>query len=178
MSILKFLGLDREVTAGSGSAGDIETVRKIVDELDHMEPDRARYIASFAYVLSRVAYADLQISVEETRSMERVVMGLGGLPEEQAILVVQMAKTQALLFSGTENFLVTRELGELASREDKLRVLECLFAVSASDDSISTAEGAEIRKIADELKISRKDYINARVEYREHLAVLKKSETG
>ncbi len=176
MSIWKFLGLDKpepERREETPSA-ETETVRKIVEQLDRMEPERARHIAAFAYNLSRVAHADRHISAEETRAMERIVMEMGGLPEEQALLVVQMAKTQSRLFGGTENFLVTREFNKLATREQKLRLLECLFAVSASDQSISTAEDNEIRQISKELLLSHKDFIQARLAFREHLAVLKK----
>ena len=62
MSILEFLGLRRtdERTDASESA-ETETVRKIVDRLDHLEPERARFVAAFAYILSRVAHADLEI---------------------------------------------------------------------------------------------------------------------
>ena len=49
--------------------GDTETVRRIVHELDKLDPERARYLAAFAYVLSRVAGADLHISAVETTSM-------------------------------------------------------------------------------------------------------------
>ena len=44
---------------------ETETVRKIIAELDRIEPEKARYIASFAYILGRVAHADLGISEEE-----------------------------------------------------------------------------------------------------------------
>ena len=47
--------------------------------------------------------------------MEQLVVGLSGLPEEQAILVVQIAKSQATLFGGTENFLVTGEFNKMAT---------------------------------------------------------------
>jgi hypothetical protein len=95
-------------------------VRKIAAALDRLDPDRARYIAAFAYILSRVARADLQISDVELREMERLVQEHGGLPEEQAVLVVQMAKTQSTLFGGVENFLVTREFDKIATREQKI----------------------------------------------------------
>lgn len=176
MSIWKFLGLEkveaqpRELPPSSES----ETVRRIVSALDQLDPERAKYIAAFAYVLSRVAHADLDISEEETREMERIVMERGGLPEEQAILVVQMAKTQSLLFGGTENYLVTREFNKMATREQKLALLHCLYGVSSSDKSISTVEDNEIRKISRELQLSHQDFISVRLAYRDHLAVLKK----
>ncbi len=132
----------------------------------------------FAYILSRVARADLVISEAETRAMEAIVEQVGGLAPEQAILVVQMAKTQAILFGGTENYLVTREFNRLATREEKLALLRCLFAVSASDDSISVMEDNEIRRIADELRLTHEDFIAVRSEFRDRLAVLRKPPEG
>ncbi len=175
MSILRFLKLDLGRVEQERPSAETESIRKITTALDSIEPERAKYIAAFAYILSRVARADLQIGTEEVRMMERIVMGIGQLPQEQAILVVQMAKTQKVLFGATEDFLVTREFNELASREQKLALLECLFAVSAADDSISTVEDNEIAQIANELRIEHKDFIAVRSGFRDHLAVLKNS---
>ena len=67
MGILEKLGLTANAAAGkSVQEGDTETVRRIVAELESLETERARYIAAFAFILSRVANADLEISVEET----------------------------------------------------------------------------------------------------------------
>jgi uncharacterized tellurite resistance protein B-like protein len=172
MSILKFLGLDPTRTASESA--DTETVRRIVAALDRLEPDRARHIAVFAYILSRVARADLIISDTETRAMEEIVERVGGLTPELSILVVQMAKTQSILFGGTENYLVTREFNRLATREDKLALLRCLFAVSASDESVSVKEDNEIRRICSELRLTHSDFISVRSEFRDKLSVLQK----
>jgi len=178
MSVARFLHSMRirieEAQQGDESAShETETVRKIVRQLDQLEPQRARYIAAFAYILSRVARADMNISEVETQEMERQLAGLSGLPPEQAILVVQIAKTQASLFGGTENFLVTHEFNDMASQEQKLALLDCLFAVAAADHVISSVEEREIRLITDELLLRHDDFITARLKYREYLAVLK-----
>ncbi|MGH9520969.1 MAG: TerB family tellurite resistance protein [Terriglobales bacterium] len=152
---------------------ETDTVRKIVNKLDQMPAEQARYIAAFAYILSRVARADMNVSAEEVAVMEQRVMSVGGLPEEQAVLVVQIAKTQATLFGGTENFLVTREFDNMATREQKLALLRCLFAVAAADNEISTVEDREIRLINDELQLTHMDFINARLEFKKYLSVLK-----
>jgi uncharacterized tellurite resistance protein B-like protein len=172
------LGLDPKKLGGAtqgASSPETETVRKIVKELDQLEPDRARYLAAYAYLLSRVAHADHHFSIEETDRMERLVMARGGVPEEQAVLIVQIAKTQNRLFSGTENFLVSREFGNITSLEQKLSLLRCLYEVCAADHSISVVEDNEIRKISIELQISHEDFIAVRLQYRDHLAVLKQS---
>ena len=173
MSILKFLGLDPEQTGPASSTAETETVRKIVQKLDNLPEDQARYIAAFAYLLSRAARADLNVTADETAVMERIVAKEGGLPEELAPIIVQMAKTQNQLFGATENYLVTREFERIATHEQKLALLECLFAVTAADGSISSVEDNVVKQISSELRLAHSDYIAARLRFREHLAVLK-----
>lgn len=175
MSILDFLGWKKN-DLSSRAGAQTETVRKIVQALDRLDPERAKFLASFAYILGRVAHADLHISDEETQAMERIVTEYGGLPEEQAMIVVQMAKSQNVLFGSTENFLVTREFSNHASREQKMALLHCLFAVSSSDQTVSMAEDREIRQIAGELKLEHKDFIEVRQKYREHHDLFKKTD--
>jgi len=172
MSILKFLGINVDATHRTPTA-ETETVRKIVQKLDQLPEQQARYIAAFAFLLSRAARADLVITTDETALMERIVMQQSGLPEELALLVVQMAKTQNQLFGSTENYLVTREFERITTHEQKLAVLDCLFAVTAADEDITSEEDNVVKQIASELKLSHSDYIAARSRFREYLAVLK-----
>lgn len=173
-SILHFLGLDGYHS--EPAATETDTIRKITRQLDQLPPERARFVAAFAYILGRVAHADLNISAEETEAMEKIVVEETGLPTEQAVIVVQMAKSQNRLFGGTENYLVTKEFNRIASHEEKLALLNCLFAVSSSDQSISVREDNEIRQISRELLLEHRDFINARSRYRDFLAVLKHPE--
>lgn len=158
------------------AAGDTETVRKIVDALDRLDADIARYLAAFAYILSRVARADLKISTEESSAMERIIVTHGGLPEEQAIIVMQIAKYQNMLFGATENYLVTREFGAISTQEQKLALLDCLFSVAAAEGLVSSVEDNEIRKIARELAIEHHDFIAVRSRHRDSLAVLQRED--
>lgn len=174
-SLRKLLGLD--APAGGGAAErDTETVRRIAAELDRLERDEARYLASFAYVLARVAHADWDVSPEEVATMEALVERDGGLPAPQAALVVQIAKTQTVTFGGTENYLVTRQFRELSTREQRLGLLRCLFQVAAADGSISDVENAHISQIAFELGLTRQEVAAVRGEFRDRLAVLRPSE--
>lgn len=172
MSLLRFLGL-APGPSGSSAGGDTDTVRRIVATLERMDAETARHVARFAYVLGRVAGADRTVSPEETRAIERMVMERAGLAEEQAILVVQIAKSQQALFGGTEDYLVTRELAATASRDQKLALLDCCMALAAVDADVSLPEDDVVRQIASELGLSHADFIAARSAYREQLAVLK-----
>jgi uncharacterized tellurite resistance protein B-like protein len=173
MSILKFLGLNVDQHRAVAPTAEMETVRKIVQKLEQLPEQQARYIAAFAFLLSRAARADLKIGADETAVMERIVMQQGGMPEELAVVVVQMAKTQNQLFGGTENYLVAREFEHIATREQKLALLDCLFAVTAADENITSEEDNVVKQVSSELKLSHDDYIAARSRFREYLAVLK-----
>ena len=162
-TVRSWLGLD------AAREDEVAPLRETLEALDHLEPERARFLAAFAYLLGRVAHADQHVSPEETGAMESLVLEHGGLSREQAMVVVQLAKTSNLLFGGTANYLVAREFSTLASYDQKLALVGCLFAVSATDEAISTTEEGEIHKIANELRIDRADLVNLRVAHQRHL---------
>ena len=178
MGIFQWLTGGEEASQVVAGAGDTDTVRKIVGELEAMPRQRARFVAAFAYILGRVAHADQHISGEETSTMEKIVRRFGDLPEEQAVLVVQIAKSQNRLFGGTENFLVTREFREISSRDERRHLLECMFAVSAADDSISTVEESQIRQIASELGFTHRQFVVARLAWSDQREVMRRFREG
>src|ERR687889_66044 len=144
-SIRAWLGVDRSAEE------EFTPLRETLEALDHLEPTQARYLSAFAYLLGRVAHADQHVSPEETSAMEALVREHGQLPPDQAMLVVQLAKTSNALFGGTANFIVAREFSNLATYEQKLALMRCLFVLSSTDQSISTVEEGEIHRIAKEL---------------------------
>ena len=162
-SIRAWLGID------TPAKEEFAPLRETLDTLDHLEPERARFLAAFAYLLGRVAHADLVVSNDETRTMEALVQEHGQLGHEQAMLVVQLAKTNNLLFGGTANFLVAREFSALSTYEEKLALLRCLFAVAATHEAISTTEEGEIHRIAKELRIDHGDLVALRIAHQRHL---------
>jgi uncharacterized tellurite resistance protein B-like protein len=153
--------------------GDTDTVKRIVTEIESLPAGRARFLAAFAYVLSRVAHADSRITGDETEAMREIVRKLGHLPEAQAVLVVEIAKHQARLFGGTENYLVTREFRESATDEQRLELLDRVFAVAASDGAISTLEESQAGQIARELGFTQPEYASALAAHAEHRTVLR-----
>lgn len=173
MSILDRLGFNRGART---DADDTDTIRRIAGELEQLDEARARYLAAFAYVLSRVAAADLEISEAETNKMIEIVKRLGHLADDQAVLVVAMAKNQNRLFGGTEDFLVTRVFRQIATDEQRRELLDCLFAVSAADETITADEEAQIRQIASELGFEHQQFIQARLTYSARRSVFKASD--
>ena len=173
MSLLKrFLGLDIEEDPSQSQS---PTLRRIVEALEGMPEERAHYLAAFAYVLGRVANADMHISDDETNMIEHLVEEYGGVSEDKARVVVEIVKEQNQLFGGTENFLVTQELTSITDRDQREHILHCLFAVAAADDSISNTEDREIRQIASELGFEHRDFVHVRSAYSDKREVMKQS---
>ena len=151
---------------------DTQTVRRIAGQLDALPVDRARYLAAFAYILTRAAAADLTISSDESRAIEQLIEEHGGLPEAQAVLVAQIARNQSLLYSGTEDYLVTRQFRDLASADDRLALLRCCYLVGAADDTITAEESDTLQEIAKELDIDRAAVTVIRNEFAPKLAAI------
>lgn len=170
-SLRAWLGVDASKESQSAP------LREMLDVLDHLEPERARYLSAFAYLLGRVARADLEVSEKETHAMEALVCEHGQMPPDQAMVVVQLAKSSNLLFGGTANFLVAREFSALSTYEQKLALLRCLFVVSETENAISAGEEAEIHRIANELRIEPADLVRLRVAHRQHLPGLSARKT-
>jgi tellurite resistance protein len=180
----RLLGLDRtaapdprlpvgdEAAPLPGSAAETATIRRIVARLEALPPEEARYLAGFAYVMSRAAQADLEISDDETGLMERFATEHGGLDEAQAVLVVQMAKIQARTQGQTEDFVVTREFRDISTPEQRLAVLRCCFAIGAVDGTITAEEAGVVNEIARELDIDREDVNAIRAEFHEQLSAV------
>jgi uncharacterized tellurite resistance protein B-like protein len=175
MALLRFLGLGERSQAASPPTPDAETatVRRIVAELAQVEPAQRRFLAGFAYVLSRAAHADLSITAEETRLMEQILVDIGKLPEAQAVLVVEIAKNQSELYGGTEDYLVTRDFAAHTTPEQRRAAVEACFAVTAVDHEITADEYAELTQIAVELDLSRDELNEIRRQHRDQLAAIR-----
>ena len=92
------------------------------------------------------------------------------LPEAEAVLVVEIAKSQARTLGGTQDYVVTREFRSISTREQRGHLLECLYAVAAADGTISSEESLEIVKIGEELGFTRPEANSLRSRYRDKLA--------
>ena len=172
MSLLRFLGIGAK--QAPAASGETRSVREIAAKLERLPPETARHLAGFAYVLARVAHADLEIAEAEAEEMRRAVRELAGLSADEADLVVEIAKSQARLLGGTENYVVTREFRRSTTPEQRAQLLACLYAVSAADGTISTAESREIANVAEELGFTRAEANALRTRYRDQLAEFQK----
>jgi uncharacterized tellurite resistance protein B-like protein len=130
---------------------DTAALRRIVAQLESLPADQRKFVAGFAYILGRVANADMKILPEEVQLMERTVIEVATLPEAEAVLVVEIALNHTALYGGTDNYVITREFARTVERDQLERLLRCAFAVGAADKTINGEESAELDEIGKEL---------------------------
>ena len=69
--------------------------------------------------------------------------------------------------------MVTREFRKVSTPEQRLRLLDCLYAVAAADDTVTNLESNEIAAVAEELGLTQADIASVRTRYRDKLGVLR-----
>src|SRR5919109_2074576 len=119
VSLLRFFGL----AEGEGEAWRVDSLGAIERALSELEPGEARYLACFAYILHRIARADHLVTDDESALIERLVAERG-IPADRAALVARIARMEGLRHGRTEDFIVSREFAGLATREQKLALLD------------------------------------------------------
>ena len=152
------------------TVGETDTVRRIVGRLNALPPERARLVASAAYILARAAHADLDISDAETRLIEQQLQERGMLDEPTAVLVAEMARLQARTVGDTEDYVVTREFKAMTTAEQRRAMLRACFAIGAENGTITAEEAAVINQIARELDLDQDTVNEVRSEYHELLS--------
>jgi uncharacterized tellurite resistance protein B-like protein len=170
MSILERLGLapKKELIAT-----DVALVHRIQDALERLPVEHARFVGTFSMLLARVAHADLDTSEVEVAHMEQLLVEAAALTAEEAKIAVDLARAQQRLFGITEGYLAAREFRAASTHEDRMRLLDALFAVAAADGVVSVIEEETVRQIASELGLGHEEYVHARAKVRAHREVLK-----
>jgi uncharacterized tellurite resistance protein B-like protein len=152
------------------TAGETETVRRIVGRLEALPPERARLVASAAYILARAAHADLDITDAETQLIEQQLQERGMLDEPTAVLVAEMARLQARTVGDTEDYVVTREFKAMTTPDQRRAMLKACFAIGAQNGTITAEEAGVINQIARELDLDQDTVNEVRAEYHELLS--------
>jgi uncharacterized tellurite resistance protein B-like protein len=169
MSLLRFLGLGND---GAGRDAEPEAILELAERLEATPTPDARLAAAFAYLLARVADADLNIDAAEQNTMRDRIAEFGEISPDQALMLAEAASGVAQS-RGTDDHLVARAFRDMTDREERLRLLRCLYAVAAADDTISNREDNEIFEIATAIGIGRSDVIAVRARWKDYLGSMK-----
>src|SRR5688572_10084688 len=104
MSVWEWLGLAKADAADSGNR-----LEEIESTLASLGAGRPRHLACFAYILTRPARADHEVTDDEAAQMRQIISEHAAVTDVQADAIVRVAREAARQSGGTDDFIVTRE---------------------------------------------------------------------
>lgn len=113
-----------------------------------------------AILMFEISRADSSIDAEERDVIDLALSSQFNLSQEEAIEIRTLAEKEVDHVISLHDF--TRLLNESLSQEEKIRIIDLLWRVAFADAVLDKYEEYFIRKIADLLYISHKDYIQAK----------------
>jgi len=145
----------------------------LAGHLDRFPPERLEYLAGFAGQLTRVAWADEEVSEVERERIQGILAESSNLEASEADVVIDLLRGQLENLRGTEDYQLNRAVNAHADLEERENLIDCLFAVAAADGTVSNVEDQEIRKIGHALEIPNERLMDIRGRYRAQLEILR-----
>ncbi|MEO8601784.1 MAG: TerB family tellurite resistance protein [bacterium] len=166
--LLSALGL----TGGESSHVADSFLGRLQAALARLGAERLEYLAGFAGQLARVANVEGGISAEEAAAMAAQLSAAGKLEATDAMVVVDLLRHEFDGLRAVQTHELSRAINAQATADEKLALVDCLYAVAAADRLVSDVEEQEIRRIADSLLVPHRVQMEIRGRYRDRLEVL------
>jgi len=171
MDLRKLFGISTAKATDISELGKLFSgIESIVSSSDEGEIKR---ITSVAGLLGKVAYADMNISEVEQQHIRQVLETHLHLSSQAAHKILKLLGEHRAQLYSIEDFIYLRMVNTLFDKEEKLRLLSTLFTIAAADNSVSAAEDAVLWSIAKGLKLSHREFVSVRAEFKDQLDVLK-----
>ncbi len=129
-----------------------------------LSDDEFRKLCLASGLLSRVAFVDKDVTTEEKASIVEILRSSWDLRRETAALVAETAISA--FEEGIDYYRLSREFFIATDEEERIKFVRALFQVAAADGDLSHDETEEIRKIAQVLKLSHKQFIDSKLSAR------------
>src|SRR5262249_43916110 len=169
MSLRQILGLTHAdaALAHTDPALAHPVVAAIHERLAGLSLERAKFVAAFAGLLTRVAFADLEISHAERATLHALLADKAGLTPDEASAVGAIVTHQATALAGIDYAALTRVFNDIADAQAKEQLIDCLYAIATAQSTVSIAEDDQIRAVANALLLSHEQFIAIRHRYKE-----------
>jgi uncharacterized tellurite resistance protein B-like protein len=104
---------------------------------------------------------DRQVTDAEHELILQALQVHWGLSSLEAHVVAEAALSE--ISQGMDYFRLTRQFFECTTEEERLGFLDVLFAITAGDEGATFEEIEEIRSIANVLKLTHQQFIDAKL---------------
>ena len=112
-------------------------------------------------LMAHVAYIDQEVTEAEFDAMADILEAKWGASTVEAALVAEVAVSETS--QGLDIYRLSREFFETTTSEQRVQFLDVLFAVADGDGRVSYEETEEIRLIAKMLKLTHRQFIDAKL---------------
>ena len=112
-------------------------------------------------LMARVAHVDRKVTEDEFDAMVESLQAGWDITREIAAYVAEVAVSQ--VGAALDYYRVVREFFTATTEDERVRFLEVLFAVADADGRVSHYEIEEIRRIANGLNLTHKQFIDAKL---------------
>jgi len=123
--------------------------------------EKARQVCLAAGIMARISAVDSGISEQEKQTIKDVLARQWDLEEREAEILAELSCDSTL--KGLDFFRLTRSFFECTSLEQRREFIKSLFTVANASEKTSYDETEEIRRIAKSLKLTHKDFIDAKL---------------
>lgn len=141
--------------------------------LSGLEDDEVLRVTGLAGLLGKVAYSDKDISSEELAAIKQILTEHTPISPSLFDRLLKLLEQHTTELSGLEDHRYNQMLNDTLERNEKLKVLDFLYAVAASSGSVSYVEDQSINLIAKGLRLTHEDYVNSRRPYLDRLEILR-----
>src|SRR5210317_1062101 len=120
-----------------------EGTSRMLNLLEKHDPNSASYLATFAFALARVAYADNEVTQDEQDAMRRILKELANLKDSEVDFIMEMSMMQKRAQAEISG---SGEIGGIEGERQQLLV-DSLYAIAEADGRVSEEEKQEIHAI-------------------------------
>lgn len=127
----------------------------------NLPEERLYFICLVGTMMAAVAHVDDHFDPAEKKALKRCLVDQFSLKGKELALLFEVVEEQAR--QGFDFHEVATELNRVASYNDRVHLMECLFEVSIADGKMAHEEAEEIRRITKALRIPHKTFIEYKV---------------
>lgn len=123
--------------------------------------DRLRKLSMVGGLMARVAHVDLVVTNEEFEAIVNSLKNEWGISQDEATFVTEVAVSE--VGPDMDYYRLTREYFTSTNEEERRKFLNVLFSVANADGFVSSKEIEEVRTIANSLRLTHKQFIDAKL---------------
>ncbi|MCP4200112.1 MAG: TerB family tellurite resistance protein [Proteobacteria bacterium] len=171
MNLWKIFGIEKKERSEDPELGELFGGMEAILQ-DFAEND-IKYVTGFAGLLGKVAYADMEMSDDEVAKMQSILSSTLRLRDSQVGLIVKMLQNHSVQLCSLEDYRYVRMINKVCDKEQKMELIEAMFAVASADESVSSEEDSAIYVVSKGIGLSHKDFVTVRAQFKNYLEVLK-----